>query len=141
MRGYNSVLAAIDLNHADSAAGMLRYLLDHFEPSVELHLAHVMAIPGDDYVARLLPPETLKDAADTMRAHMQRIIASAEAQDRVKPHLLRGGISEQIVALAEQLEVGLVLLNAHRPSAQFTTLGSNANQIVRRAPCAVLVRR
>lgn len=136
-----TILLAADIHHADPSLALLRHALSDHASAAAVHAVHVIAKPQGDYVSRLVPAEIIEKVATDLHDRMDALIAQVGGTGRIVPHLLSGGIAEQVVGLAEQLGTDLLVLNAHRPDARFATLGPNANQIVRRAPCSVLVRR
>lgn len=56
-------------------------------------------------------------------------------------HVLRGGIGEQAMLLAQDIGADLIVINATRSDSRHTSLGTHAAQIARHAPCSVLLHR
>ncbi len=109
----------------------------------ELHVVHVLA----------LPPETLHDpfGADAReefersgRARLDELVGRLEASggEVVGAHFRIGSPAAQIVAQAEELGAGLVVLGSRGLGAMSRALmGSVSDSVVRHAPCPVLVVR
>jgi nucleotide-binding universal stress UspA family protein len=52
-----------------------------------------------------------------------------------------GGVYHEVLAEAEEMGAGLIVVGSHRPSMATYLIGSNAARIVRHAVCSVLVVR
>src|SRR3712207_1944482 len=111
----------------------------------ELHVVHV----------RILPPETLHDplSFDTAareeferrgRARLDELVGRLEASGGAVEgaHFRVGSSAAEIVAQAEELGVGLVVLGSRGLGAiRRALIGSVSDSVVRHAPCPVLVVR
>ena len=56
-------------------------------------------------------------------------------------HARYGVVYEEILDLAEELDVDQIVMTAHRPSVSERLLGTNAARVVRHAKCSVQVVR
>ena len=93
------------------------------------------------YVEPFVSAESQKAAADRAKSELAALIARADMTGETTPHVLRGGIGEQCLRLAEKLGASAVVLNAARIGSTHVTLGTHAAQIARHATCSVhLVR-
>ena len=138
-----SILLATDgSNEAELAAGVAVELAEC--TGAELHLVHVKLLPitppypevldwrGDleraDREARALLEEQVKKVEEACGA-----VAGAHLRDERPP-------ADEIVALAEELGVGLIVVGSrHRGRIRRALTGSVPDRIVRRARCPVLV--
>ena len=105
------------------------------------------------YPAQMYTPAVWRDLRQTDQTVVMNFRASwsltcqiksdliAEAGLGATPHVLRGGIGEQALLLAEALKARLMIVNATRQDSAHTTLGTHAAQIARHAPCSVLLVR
>jgi nucleotide-binding universal stress UspA family protein len=103
----------------------------------ELHLAHVAGTGGADprvYVQmRARSRALLDEQAEKM---------SDEGANIAKKHLRSGRPDEEIVALAEELGAGLIVMGGRGLGGMKRTLmGSVSDSVVRHAHCPVLVAR
>ncbi len=108
-----------------------------------LHLMHVVNVPymsvayeiGPDVVAARELAE--KDARERLEAKAADL--RAEGVKEVVTHLTVGTPFLDVIGLARQLKVDLIIMATHGRSAlKQVLLGSTAERVVRKAPCPVL---
>lgn len=134
-----TVLALADIAHPDSALPLLEQVAARHAGD-DVHVAYVMPYGFYNYVEPYVSEDSQKAAAERARAALNGLVSKAGLEEAV-PHVLRGGIGEQALLLADQIGAGLIILNAVRPGSHHTTLGTHAAQIGRHAKCSVLLRR
>jgi nucleotide-binding universal stress UspA family protein len=153
------ILAAVDFSAASDLALERAIELATEKPSVALHVVNVLpvyqlgpAVAADQtsgtFVGTL--PST-NEAAEHLRGYVERRTAAfreAHPQsnlgflERVVAHQRLDVPSEEIAALATELQADLVVVGTHgRRGLSRLLLGSVAEAIVRLAPCPVLVVR
>ncbi|WP_299285612.1 universal stress protein [uncultured Tateyamaria sp.] len=132
-------MALVDIAHRDNAVALCREAVVQQRPGDELHVAYVMPYGHYSYVEPFVSEDSIKAAAK--RAHQELSEIAQDADMVASEHVLRGNVGEQALLLAEKTGTDLLLLNAHRPGVRIHTLGSYATQIIRHAPCSVLVCR
>lgn len=136
----NPVLILVDIAHADSAVHALKHANDVFS-AADLHVAYVMPYGFYSYVEPFVSEESQKAAATRAKTKLAAVIEKADMTDSTTPHVLRGGIGEQCLRLAEKLDASVIVLNAARHGSAHVTLGTHAAQIARHAKSSVhLVR-
>lgn len=59
----------------------------------------------------------------------------------VHPHVLHGTVYDEILRLADELDVDVIIMAAHRPEARDYLLGSNAARVARHAKQSVYIVR
>lgn len=134
------VLILVDIAHPDSAIHALTHAREVFS-SAELHVAYVMPYGFYSYVEPYVSEDSQKAAADRAKSELAAVIEKAGMTAETTAHVLRGGIGEQCLRLAEKLEAAVLVLNAVRRGSTHVTLGTHAAQIARHATCSVhLVR-
>ena len=109
----------------------------------ELHVLHVTL------VSRYIYPDVLSDAqVARIRAEGEERLAAEETRARqsgveiAKSHLRLGRADAEIISLAEELDVGLIVIgNRSGDAMSRILLGNDAESIVRHAHCSVLVAR
>ena len=119
--------------------------------SAECHCLHVVDVPGefimeDSYMLPLAAEyrpdyDELKKAAE---AHLDQFIAQhmREVQDSIKKAVVIGKPFAEIIRYARDRDIDLIVLGTHGRSALGSMLlGSVAEKVVRKAPCAVLTVR
>ena len=133
---YNKVLVTLALDHglSDTLFDKARRLL---APGGEILALHVVeqafglarATQSDEHSkavferARTLLPEKL------------------QGQDDVQGHIVEGHIYRSIIEFAVKQDVNCIVIGSHKPGFSDYLLGSTASNVVRHAPCAVLVHR
>ena len=130
----------IDIAHRNNALLLCREAKSQCNEGDELHIAYVMPYGYFSYIEPFVPEENIKAAAKRAHEELNSIIKDADIGS-VKDHVLRGGVGEQALLLAEKIDASLMIVNAHRPDVEKHSLGSYATQIIRHAPCSVLVVR
>jgi len=134
-----TLLALVDIAHPDNAVTLCREAVLQQRPGDTLHVAYVMPYGHYSYVEPFVSEDSIRAAAE--RAHRELGEIAKEAGLEASEHVLRGGVGEQALLLAEKIGADLVLLNAHRPDVRHHTLGSYATQIIRHASCSVFLKR
>jgi universal stress protein F len=134
-----TLLAIVDIAHRDTAIALCREAGFIQHSGDILHVAYVMPYGHYSYVEPFVSEDSIKAAAKRAHTELNQIVMAAEI-DAIE-HVLRGSVGEQAMLLAKKLNTDMLLINAHRPDIQMHSLGSYATQIVRHAPCSVLVKR
>jgi universal stress protein A len=85
----------------------------------------------------VVPPDSAQRAEEMLRAWMpSRLLAELE----IRPVVRYGDAAEQVIALAREADVDLLVIGAqHRGLADTTVLGVTTVRVTRHAPCPVLV--
>lgn len=135
---YSKILVPIDLTDVGHGKEILRIAEKLLAPDGTIIVLNVVEdIPG--YVAAELPDAIVKDVAKNAQKALED--ATYGSSDNVKLEVRRGSPASAIVAAAEQLEVGLIIIASHSPGLADYFLGSTASRVVRHAKCPVLVDR
>ena len=138
--GGAPILAMVDLEHEAGAKSLAELAVAEAD-GADVHLAYVLAYGNYSFIGPLIPKETVALAITHAHDSMDRLAGSLNADPSPKTHILRGGVGEQTVLLAETIGAGLIMLNAKRPDAQAHGLGPHAAQVMRHAHCSVVVIR
>jgi nucleotide-binding universal stress UspA family protein len=107
----------------------------------ELHVVTVGPfVPTIFAVTEEEPARLAREARRTLDEQVRRIEA---AGGRVtQAHLTLGGAAEEIVALAEDIEAGLIAMGSRgRGGIRRALMGSVSESVVRHAHCAVMIIR
>ena len=136
---FSKILHANDgSEHAFHALAMALALAK--QNNSELHMVSVEEI---DYMPEFIEEVREETGTAARRFHkvLQRARAMAEASHvKLKTHVIAGHPVRDIVKLARELEVELLVIGATGHSALYDRLiGSRADRIVQLAPCPVLV--
>jgi nucleotide-binding universal stress UspA family protein len=144
------VIAATDLSELGDRAVLAGLRLCGLQPKSELH---VIAVAFDEGNGVRLPWENESplyqqaDAEQKLQARVQSLLAPEVAAvsanvERINVYLTTGNPAHRVVQLAESIDADLIVCGTHgRTGARRLILGSVAEEVVRRAPCGVLVVR
>jgi nucleotide-binding universal stress UspA family protein len=144
------IVVAIDFSELGDRALQEAFSLSKTHPNAELH---VLTVGNEDVGTVLLPGPTLrvlpqKEAeAETCKHVDEQVQRFAETNgglnmDRIAVYVTSGYPAERIVALAVAADAQLIVVGTHgRTGFKRIALGSTAEEVVRRAPCTVVVVR
>lgn len=144
------IIAAVDFSDLGDRAVIEALRLSREHAHSELHVIAVGTEEGDSIrlpgtTLRVLPQ---KEANDETREHVadlvQRFVATegAPSIEKIAVYVTTGHPAERIVALATAVDADVIVLGTHgRTGLKRIVLGSVAEEVVRRAPCTVMVIR
>jgi nucleotide-binding universal stress UspA family protein len=141
MRKFRKILIPVDLGQESSWREALPTAVDQAQHAGgELHI--VTIVPDEPPQLAWLP----EDYSTKMIAHAESQLAKlveteVPGQMKAASHVRQGTIYSEIVKLARELDVDLVIMVSHRPELKDFLLGPNAARVVRHAECPVLVLR
>jgi len=138
------ILLAVDgSDHAYEAVRSLKYL----SRAEELHIVHVLDVPSPAYP--MMMPEVAQELYETVERNMRddgtrlldRIVSLLPLDvGPVTKHLVVGSPADQIVALAEQLKVKLILMGSRGLGPiKERLIGSVSHRVLTFAPGAKLI--
>jgi nucleotide-binding universal stress UspA family protein len=141
---FERIVCAVDFAAASLAA--LAYAFSIAEESdARLTLLNVVEVPPE-LANPPQPPEysvdAIRAAAEADRLAKLRALVPEHARDycTVRTAVLEGGVSRQVLRVAEQQRADLVVLGVHgRNALDLTVFGSNSKDVITRAHCPVLI--
>jgi|SRR5271166_887448 len=140
---YKNILVAIDLN---DEASCHKPLLSAVELARTFCARlHVLTVVRE--VEAILQAKTAALGYDVILADLEirlaALIRRVNASDLDPSILVAHGASiyAEILGVAEEAGVDLVVVGSHRPAMKDYLLGTNASRVVRHAQCSVLVAR
>lgn len=145
MDGYKTILAPTDFSERATAALLhARILAARFGASI--HLLHVLEDPvrgiglEEGYT---LPDDYLTRAREHTHQRLEKILTEEEGQSHSAVLAIKEGSPfVEIVRYAREQNVDLIVMGTHgRRLLAHMLLGSVAEQVLRKAPCPVLVVR
>jgi nucleotide-binding universal stress UspA family protein len=111
----------------------------------EIHLVHVVIphISPPDFSVSVWHELSQLNAVDHAGIELQRVVHSVQSNGtRAEGHVRVGRPDCEIARLAAVLDADLIVVGTHgRRGLDRLILGSIAERVVRRAPCAVLIHR
>jgi nucleotide-binding universal stress UspA family protein len=136
----NRVLLATNFRPSANAAAQVAAELVR-RTSAEFHALYVIS----DYVGEMAQmfPEASGPALSRLREHVEgkMSVFASEAKSRVITHIAEGRPYEEIVRLATDADVDLIVIGTNVHAALFggaPVLGPDIERVVRNAPCPVL---
>jgi nucleotide-binding universal stress UspA family protein len=136
----NRVLLATNFRPSANAAAQVAAELVR-RTNAEFHALYVIS----DYVGEMAQmfPEASGPALSRLREHVEgkMSVFASEAKSRVITHIAEGRPYEQIVRLATDADVDLIVIGTNVHASLFggaPVLGPDIERVVRNAPCPVL---
>lgn len=107
--------------------------------SAGILLVHVLEVPSPKEGEGMLHHGTHEDASESVERRLKEIAASIDDID-CEYQLLKGDPADEILRVAEEAGATVVVIGTKgRSGVARLLLGSVAEQVVRKAPCSVLV--
>jgi len=141
MRRFQKVLVPVDLGEDSSWKDALPTAVDQAQHADgELHILTV--VPEEPPQLAWLPDDYSDKMISYANSQLAKLIEmNVPEQLSAKPHVRQGTIYSEIVKLAKNFDIDLIVMASHRPELKDFLLGPNAARVVRHAECPVLVMR
>ena len=142
MAVYSHILLAVDFTPVtDTVARQAIELCQAFK--ARLSLVHVVEFTQMDLSNDLILPQELELDQELMKQSKQRLEELAEnlGIDKSECFVSQGSTRREILRLAEELNVDLIVIGSHGREGIQRLLGSTANAVLHGAPCDVLAVR
>lgn len=141
MLRFEKILVAVDLGHDSSWREVLPTAVDQAQHAGgKLHV--VTIVPEEPPQLAWLPEDySAKMIAHATSGLTKLIEAQIPGGVEAEQHVRQGSIYREIVKLAKEIDIDLIIMASHRPELKDFLLGPNAAKVVRHAECPVLVIR
>jgi universal stress protein A len=142
MPGYSHLLLAVDFYaKADAVANRAAELSRAF--GAKLSLIHVVEYVPVDLSSELVPPQMPDIDQELITVAQQRLgeLSSRLDLDDCPCIVVQGNTRREILRVAEENEVDLIVIGSHGRQGIQRLLGSTANAVLHGAPCDVLAVR
>ena len=141
MRRFEKILVPVDLGEDSSWKEALPTAIDQAQHAGgELHI--VTVVPEEPPQLAWLPEDYSAKMIAYANSQLDNLIAtSIPEQMKAEKHVRQGTIYSEIVKLARELGIDLIVMASHRPELKDYLLGPNAARVLRHADCPVLVIR
>ncbi|WP_114008427.1 universal stress protein [Cohaesibacter intestini] len=139
-----SVLCALDISQ-DNDIEVLRKA-DKLARLDDASLDVVTVVPNfgmtlvSSYFDDNFQKQAVKEAKDRLRERVGSILGE-ERNEEIRHIVATGSVYEEILELAEQTDIDLIVIGAHKPDLREYLLGPNAARVVRHSNCSVYVVR
>ncbi|MFV0335958.1 MAG: universal stress protein [Tropicimonas sp.] len=134
---YHKILVPVafdDDAKIEAALDIARVLAAEDAQIVLLHV--IEHVPS--YAVQYIPEDLRKAAHDGIQAELKRLAGTVPGGRGV---LIEGHAGRTILDYVDEKKMDCVVIASHRPGMADYLLGSTAAQVVRHAPCAVMVTR
>lgn len=140
---YKEILLCVDLNDPASQEKALRTAIECAKNfGSRLHVMTVIPDFGMSIVGSYFPEGFEKKALEEGTAKLHDYVKQSVPDGIEAQHIVgHGSIYEEILRVAEEQNIDLIVMASHRPELQDYLLGPNAARVVRHANCSVLVVR
>jgi len=143
MISYQHILLAVDYSeHGDTVARKAKALASKYQ--AKLSIIHVLDnIPMPDTTYGTVIPLDKDSGYDLLEAEKARLMQVGDrlGVDRANRWLVWGAPKEEIVRIAEQEQVDLIVVGSHGRHGLALLLGSTANSVLHYAKCDVMAVR
>jgi len=142
MPSYSHILLAVDFcASADAVAGKALQLSRAF--AAKLSLVHVVEFVAVDLSNELVLPQAPEMDQELLQLAEQRLaeFASRLGMAECPCMVVQGNTRREILRIAEQNQVDLIVIGSHGRQGLQLLLGSTANAVLHGAPCDVLAVR
>ncbi|MEM9277072.1 MAG: universal stress protein [Pseudomonadota bacterium] len=135
---YKNILVPVDMAHTEKASDMIKAARKMADDDTVFVLANIIhSVPA---VAEMAVPAEFFELAQTdAKDTLAKIAADEEIQAIVE--IRTGHPANDILSIAEDKDIDLIIIGSHRPGLQDYLIGSTASRVVRHAQCPVLVMR
>lgn len=142
MAVYSHILLALDFTAAtDTVVRQALELRQVF--NARLSLVHVVEFMQIDTYNDMVMPQEFEIDQEIMQRATQRLHELAEKQgiDKSECFVRQGSTRREILDLAEEQNIDLIVIGSHGREGIQRLLGSTANAVLHGAPCDVLAVR
>lgn len=139
---FTKILVPVDLIEPHFAERAIDAILDYAKAGNALVRLMTVRQIVPQMVGEYLPPDFEKGADEETLAELKAFAGKiALPPEKVSIVVRVGSVYHEILDEAKAYGADLIVVGSHRPSMATYLLGSNAGNIVRHAPCSVLVVR
>ena len=139
---YKHILVAVD--YSNDAGKVLGKALDMAQASsATLHLLHVVEpidVTGPYDLAPIMPLELDQQLEQRAEEFLQKLLEEHKAKD-VATMVKIGSIKSELFALAQELDIDLIVIGTHGRHGVGLLFGSTATSVLHGTPCDVLAVR
>lgn len=140
---FENLLLAIDINAPKGASKSAKVAASMAKSEgAKLHLLNVVPDSGMAIVSASLGPDHISKI--TSKAHSE---LDEWAKTHIPPdvpwetHIAEGTVYDQIIRVADELNIDAIVVGSHRPELKDYLIGPNAARVARHAPQSVFVIR
>lgn len=140
---FKTLLLSIDVNAAEGAERVAQAAVAMaLSEGAKLHILNVVPDGGMPIVSASLGPDHTQEVLAQAKSELETWAATA-VPDTIERdlHVTQGTVYDQIIKVAQSLEVDAIFVGAHRPELRDYLIGPNAARVARHALQSVFVIR
>ncbi|MEO0329652.1 MAG: universal stress protein [Pseudomonadota bacterium] len=135
---YKKILIPVDMAHTEKAAQMIKAAKCMASDDADFILTNIVqSAPSGAELS--LPADFYEVSIKAAKSSLRKIAQEEGIEVKIEVHI--GHPANDILNVANQLDVELIIVGSHRPDLKDYLIGSTAARIVRHAQCPVLVMR
>ncbi len=134
---YSRILVPVSFDDDARIDAALQAARTLAAPDGQVTLLHVYE-PVPSYAVHYMPDDLVQATEEGICAELDRLGAGLSGGHGV---VMEGHAGRAILDFAAENGTDCIIITSHRPGMQDYLLGSTAAQVVRHAPCAVMVVR
>lgn len=140
---FNSLLLAVDVNAPEGTARSAQAAISMARAEgAKLHLLNVVPDSGMAIVGASLGSDRMQNAQTAAKAELEAWANATIPEDVPhQMHIAEGTVYDQVIRVAQKLDVDAIIVGAHRPELKDYLIGPNASRVARHAPQSVFVIR
>ena len=139
---FKRILVPVDLADETSTQRALAVAEDLAEKNAaELHVLTVVPAYSMSIVGSYFPEDHERETLQRAKDALADFTATRTTNVAIRGHVAKGTIYDEIMKVANKLEVNLIVMASHRPELKDYLLGPNAARVVRHAKQSVFVVR
>ncbi len=140
---FKNLLLAVDINAPEGATNSALAAISMARAhGAVLHLLNVVPDTGMAIVSASLAPDHIShilEVADTEMNAWAKAQIPEDVDYRI--HITEGTVYDQIIKVADRLNVDVIIVGSHRPELKDYLIGPNAARVARHADQSVFVVR
>lgn len=137
---FKSVLVPVDVTIAEETQRILKAAKALCAPwGATLHVVTIVPDVGMAIVGSQFDKSFEEESRKNALAELARAIETAGVE--AQQHVRSGTVYDRVIALANELDVDLIMVGAHRPELKDYLLGTNAARLIRHSKKSVLLLR
>ncbi|HMB77062.1 MAG TPA: universal stress protein [Kiloniellaceae bacterium] len=140
---FDNILLPLDLGDLESQEKAIATAASlSAGKDTRLHILSVVPDLGEGFLTPFFPRDFQAQAMEEARKQLEAMVLERfPERNDVSPLISHGTIYREILKVAEDCSVDLIVMASHRPDQKNYLLGPNAARVVRHANCSVLVVR
>ena len=140
---FDHILLAVDLEHEESWEKAVPAAIQNAKAfDATLHVMTVVPDFGRSLVSSFFPSGHEDQMMEKANQALHNFVKGHIPDDMPVQHIVGyGNAYEEILRVADEVKIDLVVIGAHRPKMEDYLIGPNAARVVRHAKCSVLVVR